>query len=32
VLYGYRSEVVMAAVGWGWILAPFGLVMAAVIR
>jgi hypothetical protein len=32
VLYGYRSEVVVAAVRWGWLLAPFGLVMAAVIR
>ena len=26
VLYGYRSEVVVAAVRWGWILAPLGLV------
>jgi hypothetical protein len=32
VLYGYRSEVVMAAVRWGWILAPFGLVLAEIIR
>ena len=26
VLYGYRSEVVVAAVRWGWLLAPLGLV------
>jgi hypothetical protein len=32
VLYGYRSEVVVAAVRWGWLLAPFGLVLAALIR
>ena len=32
VLYGYRSEVVVAAVRWGWLLAPFGLGLAAVIR
>jgi hypothetical protein len=32
VLYGYRSEVVVAAVRWGWILAPFGLVAAALVR
>jgi hypothetical protein len=32
VLYGYRSEVVVAAVRWGWILAPFGLGAAALIR
>ena len=25
VLYGYRSEVVVAAVRWGWLLAPLGL-------
>jgi hypothetical protein len=31
VLYGYRSELVVAAVRWGWILAPFGLVAAALI-
>ena len=31
VLYGYRSEVVVAAVRWGWLLAPFGLVLAALI-
>jgi predicted permease len=32
VLYGYRSEVVVAAVRWGWVLVPFGLGLAAVIR
>jgi hypothetical protein len=32
VLYGYRSEVVVAAVRWGWILAPLGLGAAAIIR
>jgi hypothetical protein len=32
VLYGYRSEVVMAAVRWGWTLAPFGLGLAALLR
>lgn len=32
VLYGYRSEVVVAAVRWGWILAPLGLVAAALVR
>jgi predicted permease len=32
VLYGYRSEVVVAAVRWGWLLAPLGLVAAAVVR
>ncbi len=32
VLYGYRSEVVMAAVRWGWVLAPLGLGAAALIR
>jgi hypothetical protein len=32
VLYGYRSEVVVAAVRWGWILAPFGLGLAALLR
>ena len=32
VLYGYRSEVVVAAVRWGWILAPFGLGAAALVR
>lgn len=32
VLYGYRSEVVVAAVRWGWLLAPFGLGLAALVR
>jgi hypothetical protein len=32
VLYGYRSQVVVAAVRWGWVLAPLGLVAAAVVR
>ena len=32
VLYGYRSEVVVAAVRWGWILAPLSLVAAALVR
>jgi hypothetical protein len=32
VLYGYRSEVVVAAVRWGWVLAPFGLGLAAAIH
>jgi predicted permease len=32
VLYGYRSEVVVAAVRWGWVLAPVGLVGAALVR
>jgi hypothetical protein len=32
VLYGYRSEVVMAAVRWGWVLAPLGLGAAAFVR
>ena len=32
VLYGYRSHVVVAAVRTGWLLAPFGLVLAAVVR
>ena len=32
VLYGYRSEVVMAAVRWGWILVPAGLGLAALVR
>jgi predicted permease len=32
VLYGYRSEVVVAAVRWGWLLAPFGLGLAAAVR
>ena len=32
VLYGYRSEVVVAAVRWGWLLAPFGVGLAALVR
>jgi hypothetical protein len=32
VLYGYRSAVITAAVRWGWILAPFGLGVAALLR
>jgi hypothetical protein len=32
VLYGYRSEVVVVAVRWGWILAPLGLGAAALVR
>ncbi len=32
VLYGFRSGVVNAAVRWGWILVPFGLGLAALIR
>jgi hypothetical protein len=32
VLYGYRSEVVVVAVRWGWGLAPLGLVAAALVR
>jgi hypothetical protein len=32
VLYRYKSEVVVAAVRWGWLLAPFGLGAAALIR
>jgi hypothetical protein len=32
VLYRYRSEVVVAAVRWGWLLAPLGLGAAALIR
>ncbi len=32
VLYGYRSEVVVAAVRWGWLLAPLGLGIAALVR
>ncbi len=32
VLYGYRSEVVVAAVRWGWLLAPLGLGIAVVVR
>jgi hypothetical protein len=32
VLYGYRSPVVVAAVRWGWVLVPFGLGLAALVR
>ena len=32
VLYGYRSEVVVAAVRWGWLLAPLGLATAAIVH
>ncbi len=32
VLYGYRSEVVVAAVRWGWLLAPVGLAIAELVR
>ena len=32
VLYGYRSEMVVAAVRWGWLLAPLGLGLAALVR
>jgi hypothetical protein len=32
VLYGYRSETVVAAVRWGWLLAPLGLALAALVR
>jgi hypothetical protein len=32
VLYGYRSELVVAAVRWGWVLVPAGLGLAAVVR
>jgi hypothetical protein len=32
VLYGYRSDLVVVAVRWGWLLAPLGLVLAEVIR
>ena len=32
VLYGYRSGVVNAGVRWGWVVAPFGLGIAAIIR
>jgi hypothetical protein len=32
VLYGFRSGVVNVAVRWGWVLVPFGLGLAAVIR
>jgi hypothetical protein len=32
VLYGFRSGLVNVAVRWGWVLAPFGLGLAALIR
>ena len=32
VLYGYRSGVVNAAVRWGWLVAPLGLGLAALLR
>jgi hypothetical protein len=32
VLYGYRSALVNAAVRWGWLGAPFGLGLAALLR
>jgi hypothetical protein len=32
VLYGYRSAVVNGAVRWGWVLTPFGLGLAALLR
>jgi hypothetical protein len=32
VLYGFRSGLVNVAVRWGWLLAPFGLGLAALIR
>jgi hypothetical protein len=32
VLYGYRSAVITSAVRWGWLLAPFGLGLAALLR
>ena len=32
VLYGFRSGVVNAAVRWGWVMVPFGLGLAALIR
>jgi hypothetical protein len=32
VLYGYRSEVVMTAIRWGWLLVPAGLVLALLVR
>jgi len=32
VLYGYRSELVVVAVRWGWLLAPLGLGLAALVR
>jgi hypothetical protein len=32
VLYCYRSGVVNAAVRWGWVVAPLGLGLAALVR
>jgi hypothetical protein len=32
VLYGYRSEVVMTAIRWGWLLVPAGLGLALLVR
>ncbi len=32
VLYGFRSGVVNVAVRWGWVMVPFGLGLAALIR
>ncbi len=32
VLYGYRSGVVTAGVRWGWVGAPIGLGLAALVR
>jgi hypothetical protein len=32
VLYGYRSAVVNAAIRWGWLLVPFGVALAALLR
>jgi hypothetical protein len=32
VLYGYRSEIVVVAVRWGWLLAPVGLGAAELLR
>jgi hypothetical protein len=32
VLYGYRSGVVNVAVRWGWVMAPLGLGLAAIVR
>ncbi len=32
VLYGYRSELVVVAVRWGWLLAPLGLGLAEILR
>jgi len=32
VLYGYRSEVVMTAIRWGWLAVPAGLGLALLVR